>query len=121
MKQKRTKAKVMFNGSERELCDVCGFPHGFCKHTIEDELKELCPKTPLNQEDIWQLVRSHAMAKTEKRNIYSSMTREMTELRREMAELQSANARLRKENEELQAFKKHVKDVINRPDWIVRG
>ena len=106
MKIKTRGEKVMFNMSERQLCKKCGFPEGFCKHTIEKEYQELCPETPLSQESIQQLVRSYAICLTEKRNICSSLYPEVDELKRDMEIL-------RAENTELKHFKKHIEDVLS--------
>ena len=99
--------KVMFNMSERSLCSKCGFPEGFCMHTIQKEYVDLCPDTPLTQESIWQLVRSHAICKTEKRNLWDNLSKENKELRDD-------NSELRQENQELRHFKKHIEEILLR-------
>jgi len=105
-KIKTPRKKVMFNNSERELCLKCGFPEGFCKHTIQKEYVDLCPETPLTQESIWQLVRSHAICKTEKRNLWNRISRENQELHKD-------NSHLRQENQELRHFKKHMEEILD--------
>ena len=81
VKIKTPKKKIMFNMQERELCGICNFPHGFCKHTIEKEYKDACPDTPLKKEDIWQLVRSHAIDLTHKRNLMWYADRDINEIK----------------------------------------
>ena len=107
IKKKPQIKKVMFNNSERELCSVCGFPDGFCRHTIEEELRDRCPATPLTQEHIWQLVRSHAICETEKTNLWNNLSKENKELKDD-------NANLMQENQELRSFKKHMEEILLR-------
>lgn len=102
----KTKPKtVEFNMSQRELCSNCGFPDGFCKHTIEKEYKDNCPNTPLDKESIWQLVRSHAIECTEKKNIWNNTVNEIKELT-------IKNNDLIQENIELKHFKKHIENIM---------
>lgn len=99
------KRTIMFNMSERELCGKCGYPEGFCKHTIEKEYQELCPDTPLDEHSIWQLVRTYAICATEKVNIWDCTDKEIKELR-------DMNSDLRTENLELRHFRKHIEDIL---------
>ena len=88
MKLAKIKTKVMFNGTERELCGICRFPSGFCKHTMEADFKESCPDTPLTKEDTWQLVRSHAIAKTYNKNLMYYVEKDMNEIKSEKNKLE---------------------------------
>ena len=106
-KLKTPEKKVMFNMSERSLCKKCGYPEGFCKHTISKEYQELCPETPLDKESVWQLVRSYAICASEKRNLGNFLSKENKEL-------QDNNSQLRQENSELRSFKKHMEDILLR-------
>jgi len=78
---------VMFNTRERELCGICGHPEGFCKHTIEAEYKEACPETPKDKQDIWQLVRSHALSQTYVNNLWNHQQDNMREVIKAKEEL----------------------------------
>ena len=106
------KKKVMFNCLERKLCKKCGFPEGFCKHTIEEKLKKTCPDTPLNKEEIWQLVRSYAICKSERNNLLYHNNEDMEKLERKIRNLEEQNIELIKDNNELKAFKKHIEEVL---------
>ena len=86
-KIKSKKKTVIFNMSERELCSICGYPEHFCKHTIEDEYKEQCPETPLDKEDIWQLVRSHALISTQRKNLLYHINEDINEIHKLKDEL----------------------------------
>ena len=101
----RWKEKVMFNHQERTLCDKCKYPAGFCKHQMEDNYNDCCVDTPLSQEDVWQLVRTHAICATEKRNIWMNTSREIEQQKDRIYDLE-------KENQELTAFKKQMESIL---------
>ena len=107
MQIKTPRKKVMFNMIERKLCKQCNYPEGFCKHTIEEELKELCPDTPLDKEDIWQLVRSYAILRTQQKNINYHNDKDI-------AELKQNNNILSQENTELKHFKKQIGELLSK-------
>jgi len=92
---------VYFNHTVRELCKICKYPKGFCKHTIEKEYKELCPDTPLTKGGVWQLVRSHAIKCAEYLALKRSCSEEITSLRKE-------NLELKERLEELEVFYKRI-------------
>jgi hypothetical protein len=104
-KKEAISKEIFFNNSKRKLCHQCGFPERFCKHTIEEEYRELCPETPLDKESVWQLVRSHAICATEKRNLWISISKEFEELKND-------NMDLRQINRELINFKKHMEEIL---------
>jgi len=106
MKIKTQTKKVMFNMSERDLCKKCAYPEGFCKHTIKNEYKEMCPDTPLNQEGIWQIVRDVALERTFHNRLEKFYLEDSKKFKNE-------NDELKEEIKELRIFKKHVKQMLN--------
>jgi hypothetical protein len=105
------KKKIEFNNSLRDVCTKCGFPHGFCKHTIEDEYKKQCPKSPIDKEkkickeSVWQMVRNLAMVRTQLKNISHYSERDITELRRE-------NRKLRRDLEGYRWLEKQIEKKL---------
>ena len=94
------KKKIWFNGSERDICK-CGNPEGFCKHTIESEYKERCVDTPKKPEDIWQLIRSHAIDRTYVYNLWINHERALSELESQLRDLKAKVEQQRVFNQEL--------------------
>lgn len=74
------KNNIYWLSRERELCKECGYPDGFCCHTIEEQYKEYCPKTPLKKEDKWFLTRQVALHKTWNNNLLSFRSNELKEM-----------------------------------------
>lgn len=101
VKIKTKKKTVMFNSMERELCGICGNPEGFCKHTIEKEYKDACPETPKDKEDIWQLIRSHALSQTYCNNLWHHQESDMRGVMKAKEELNEKIELLQKTNNKI--------------------
>jgi hypothetical protein len=105
MRIKSPPKTIMFNQQKRELCKVCNYPQGFCKHTIEEDYKDCCIETPLSKQDVWQLVRTYAICATEKRNMWNNTSKEIEEQKNRIWDLE-------RENNELRIFKKQMEEMI---------
>ena len=106
---KRKKKTIKFMYEDRQICNKCGHPEGFCIHTIEDQYKERCSAIKSDNKDVWWLIRQLAIAETEKNNIWESLYNENKVL---IAENKALNI----ENESLRNFKNHMRDII-----VVKG